>query len=59
VASRCRIPEALGAGVAVNTASTHTSNDYVENLKLAVLYGQAREALLRRVSPVPLERPSI
>jgi len=52
-------PEALGAGVAVNIGIDTHSNDYVENLKLAVLYGQAREALLRRSSPVPLERPSI
>lgn len=52
-------PEALGAGVAVNIGIDTHSNDYVENLKLAVLYGQAREALLRRASPVPLERPSI
>lgn len=49
---------ALSAGVAVNI-SIDTSNDYVENLKLAVLYGQAREALLRRVDPRALERPSI
>lgn len=52
-------PEALGAGVPVNIGIDTHSNDYVENLKLAVLYGQAREALLRRLSPVPLERPSI
>jgi 5-methylthioadenosine/S-adenosylhomocysteine deaminase len=52
-------PEALGAGVAVNVGIDTHSNDYVENLKLAVLYGQAREALLRRTSPVPLERPTI
>ena len=52
-------PEALGAGVAVNIGIDTHSNDYLENLKLAVLYGQAREALLRSTSPVPLERPSI
>lgn len=52
-------PEALGAGVAVNVGIDTHSNDYVENLKLAVLYGQAREALLRRSSPVPLARPTI
>ncbi len=52
-------PEALGAGVPVNIGIDTHSNDYVENLKLAVLYGQAREALLRRTSPVPLERPTI
>jgi cytosine/adenosine deaminase-related metal-dependent hydrolase len=52
-------PEALGAGVAVNIGIDTHSNDYVENLKLSVLYGQAREALLKRTSPVPLERPTI
>jgi cytosine/adenosine deaminase-related metal-dependent hydrolase len=52
-------PEALGAGVAVNIGIDTHSNDYLENLKLAVLYGQAREALLRRTSPVPLHRPTI
>lgn len=52
-------PEALGAGVAVNIGIDTHSNDYVENLKLAVLYGQARHALLRGSSPVPLERPTI
>ena len=52
-------PEALGAGVAVNIGIDTHSNDVVENLKLAVLYGQAREVLLRRTSPVPLGRPTI
>jgi 5-methylthioadenosine/S-adenosylhomocysteine deaminase len=39
-------PEALAAGMAVNIAIDTHSNDYVENLKLAVLYGQARHELL-------------
>jgi 5-methylthioadenosine/S-adenosylhomocysteine deaminase len=52
-------PEAIGARVPVNIGIDAHSNDYVENLKLAVLYGQAREALLRRTSQVPLGRPSI
>lgn len=52
-------PEALGAGVPVNIGIDTHSNDYLENLKLAVLYGQAREGLLRRSSPVPLTRPTI
>ncbi|HMO84698.1 MAG TPA: hypothetical protein PKC18_07240, partial [Lacipirellulaceae bacterium] len=47
-------PEALGAGVAVNIGIDTHSNDYVENLKLAVLYGQAREALLRTFPEVEL-----
>jgi len=38
-------PEALAAGLAVNVAIDTHSNDYLENLKLAVLYGQARHAL--------------
>lgn len=52
-------PEALGAGVPVNIGIDTHSNDYVENLKLAVLYGQARHALLRESSRVRLERPTI
>ena len=34
-----------GHGGSISASTTH-SNDYVENLKLAVLYGQARHALL-------------
>jgi cytosine/adenosine deaminase-related metal-dependent hydrolase len=52
-------PEALAAGV--NTAigiDTH-SNDYVENIKLAVLYGRARVRLLGGSSPVSLKTPSV
>jgi 5-methylthioadenosine/S-adenosylhomocysteine deaminase len=52
-------PEALAAGV--NTAigiDTH-SNDYVENIKLAVLYGRARARLLGGSSPAQLKAPSI
>ncbi|HKK35452.1 MAG TPA: amidohydrolase family protein [Paracoccaceae bacterium] len=39
-------PEALAAGMATNIGIDTHSNDYVENLKLAVLYGQARHSLL-------------
>ncbi len=52
-------PEALAAGV--NTAigiDTH-SNDYVENIKLAVLYGRARARLLGGSSPAQLKAPSV
>ncbi|MBL8644157.1 MAG: amidohydrolase family protein [Rhodospirillaceae bacterium] len=35
-------PEALGAGVPVNIGIDTHSNDYLENLKLSVLIGQAR-----------------
>jgi cytosine/adenosine deaminase-related metal-dependent hydrolase len=52
-------PEALAAGV--NTAigiDTH-SNDYIENIKLAVLYGRARARLLGSSSPAQLKAPSV
>ena len=38
-------PEALAAGVATSIGIDTHSNDMVENLKLAVLYGQARASL--------------
>ena len=40
-------PEAIAAGLPVNIGIDTHSNDMIENLKLAVLYGQARAALLR------------
>jgi 5-methylthioadenosine/S-adenosylhomocysteine deaminase len=52
-------PEALGAGLATNVAIDTHSNDMLENLKLAVIYGQARHAALAESSPLPLARPSI
>lgn len=52
-------PEALGAGVATNVAVDTHSNDTLENLKLAVLYGQARYAAFADASPTPLVRPTI
>jgi 5-methylthioadenosine/S-adenosylhomocysteine deaminase len=52
-------PEALGAGVASNVAIDTHSNDMLENLKLAVLYGQARHAAHADSSPTPLARPTI
>jgi cytosine/adenosine deaminase-related metal-dependent hydrolase len=39
-------PEALGAGVAVNVGIDTHSNDYLENLKLAVICGRARARLV-------------
>ncbi|MEQ9011593.1 amidohydrolase family protein [Algiphilus sp.] len=39
-------PETLAKGMNVNIGIDTHSNDYVENLKLAVLYGQARYSLL-------------
>ncbi|MFK8040799.1 amidohydrolase family protein [Congregibacter sp.] len=44
-------PEALAAGMAVNIGIDTHSNDYLENLKLAVLYGQARHELLGELNP--------
>lgn len=52
-------PEALGAGVVTNIGIDTHSNDMVENVKLAVLYGQAREHLLRERSGLPLRKPTI
>ncbi|WP_208632847.1 amidohydrolase family protein [Rhizorhabdus wittichii] len=51
--------EALGSGI--NSAigiDTH-SNDMVENMKLALLYGRARYDLLAKTSPVPVKRPTV
>lgn len=52
-------PELLAAGVRTNIGIDTHSNDYVENLKLAVLYGQARRSLIGATSPVPLANPTI
>ena len=50
-------PEALASGIAVNIGIDTHSNDYLENLKLAVLYGQARYDLLKD-GPMPVKRPT-
>ncbi|WP_439106706.1 amidohydrolase family protein [Congregibacter sp.] len=53
-------PEALAAGMAVNIGIDTHSNDYVENLKLAVLYGQARHELLGELDAARArERPTV
>lgn len=52
-------PEALGAGLPTAVAIDTHSNDILENLKLAVLYGQARHAALAETSPAPMARPTI
>lgn len=53
-------PEALAAGLKVNIGIDTHSNDYLENLKLAVLYGQARHQLLTELgSALESQRPSI
>jgi cytosine/adenosine deaminase-related metal-dependent hydrolase len=49
-------PEALAAGVTVNVGIDTHGNDMIENLKLAVLYGQARAALLGRIPDAPPAR---
>jgi cytosine/adenosine deaminase-related metal-dependent hydrolase len=53
-------PEALAAGIATNIAIDTHSNDYLENLKLAVLYGQGRHELKETlgVGP-PTRRPTV
>lgn len=53
-------PEALAAGIKTNVGIDTHSNDYLENLKLAVLIGQARHALLSSSSPsIPSVNPTI
>ena len=52
-------PEALATGMATNIGIDTHSNDYVENLKLAVLYGQARHALMAGDGKPPMERPTV
>ena len=53
-------PEAIAAGVAVNIGIDTHSNDMIENLKLAVLYGQARVALLSSIPGGPeVETPTV
>ena len=52
-------PEALAAGIAINIGIDTHSNDYLENLKMAVLYGQARYALQQGNGGLPVKRPTI
>jgi 5-methylthioadenosine/S-adenosylhomocysteine deaminase len=54
-------PEALAAGLKVNIGIDTHSNDYLEDLKLAVLYGQARHALKRQFYPQGIKtvRPTV
>lgn len=54
-------PEALAAGMNVNIGIDTHSNDYLEDLKLAVLYGQARWELKQQLDPngVPVTRPTV
>ena len=52
-------PEALAAGMNVNIGIDTHSNDYVENMKLAVIYGQARMSLIKDTNPVAMKKPTI
>lgn len=52
-------PELLAANVNTTVAIDTHSNDMVENLKLAVIKGEARWSLLRGRSDFPLRRPTI
>lgn len=51
-------PEALAAGMKVNIGIDTHSNDYLENLKLAVVYGKVRARLLAPTSNVGLKSPT-
>jgi 5-methylthioadenosine/S-adenosylhomocysteine deaminase len=52
-------PEALGAEMNVNIGTDTHSNDYLENLKLAVVYGRERYRLLKEHLKQPLRNPTI
>jgi cytosine/adenosine deaminase-related metal-dependent hydrolase len=52
-------PEFLAAGARTNIGIDTHSNDHLENIKLAVLYGQLRHSLLADASPRELARPTI
>lgn len=54
-------PEALAEGVRVNVGIDTHSNDYLENLKLAVICGRARARLLNatRTARAPLPMPGM
>lgn len=53
-------PEALAAGLAVNVGIDTHSNDMLENVKMAVLQGQARASLLQQIgTDVPVRAPTV
>lgn len=52
-------PEALAQDMNVNIGIDTHSNDYLENLKLSVLYGQARHSLIADSSDLELTRPDM
>lgn len=51
--------EAMGAGINSAVGLDTHSNDMVENMKLALLYGRARHAALSASSSVPMKRPTV
>ncbi|MBM3502259.1 MAG: amidohydrolase family protein [Alphaproteobacteria bacterium] len=52
-------PEALGAGLLVNIGIDTHSNDYLENLKLAVIGGRIRAGLVSGRHPGPVIAPTV
>lgn len=52
-------PEALAAGLNTMLGLDQISNDYMENIKLAVLNGQLRASLLNGTSSAPIQKPTI
>ena len=52
-------PDALGAGAPTNIGIDTHSNDYLENLKLAVLIGQVRYWHLRNDTARKLKEPTV
>lgn len=52
-------PEALAAGVNTSIGLDTHSNDYLENIKLAVMQGRSRAQLFAKTSPVPLTEPTM
>ena len=52
-------PEALTAGVKVNVGIDTHSNDYVENMKLAVICGRARARILNQATNAGLKLPTM
>jgi cytosine/adenosine deaminase-related metal-dependent hydrolase len=59
LASSQPYPEALAAGVNTCVGFDTHSNDYVENMKLAVMQGRARAQLLKNTSKAQLIEPTI
>ena len=51
--------EALAAGINTTVGLDTHSNDMIENMKLALLYGRARHDMLAESSPLPMQRPTV